>query len=380
MKRLKSPKRAIASSDAVNPSWHQSNEEVVDGGFNSLLGEEQSPSLNPRSYIPSPLNSPAAARRLTHKLSNSLCKTTTMSFGQHPMTALSRKKRQHQQQQQPAFGPGGVQQSAGNSSCSSSRPPPPQLPQLEQLQLLSPASRDHIDKPLSPRHLEDLASSFAVNGSSDDARLSGSGGGGGHISHGESTSQHRSGGSFFTALSSLFGGGGGGGSNGTSSLSSSSAGGFCGKTLQSKRNCFIVDSTKSRESNYLQNQNYVEVEEELHKFGDVGRIANRYQNDRWDTWTSMGEDVNNYEEIHLDEDDLDEEEEEDDEEEDDEDNDHYYDEQAAAAAAAAAANNSSRRRAAAANHDNEDVDSSSSDEFLELPLNDITICSKRRQK
>jgi len=66
---------------------------------------------------------------------------------------------------------------------------------------------------------------------------------------------------------------------------------------------------------------------EMHQFSDSGRIANRYDNMRWDVWTSMGENVLEYDGVLLDEGE----------------DDPYY--------------------------DDEDC-SSSEDEFLEIPLND----------
>jgi len=61
-----------------------------------------------------------------------------------------------------------------------------------------------------------------------------------------------------------------------------------------------------------------------HQFSDSGRIANRYDNSRWDVWTTMGENVLEYDGVLLDEED-----------------DPYYEEC-----------------------------SSSEDDFLEIPLND----------
>jgi len=66
---------------------------------------------------------------------------------------------------------------------------------------------------------------------------------------------------------------------------------------------------------------------EMHQFSDSGRIANRYDNMRWDVWTSMGENVLEYDGVLLDE---------------GEDDPYYVD----------------------------DDCSSSEDEFLEIPLND----------
>lgn len=66
---------------------------------------------------------------------------------------------------------------------------------------------------------------------------------------------------------------------------------------------------------------------EMHQFSDSGRIANRYDNMRWDVWTSMGENVLEYDGVLLDE---------------GEDDPYFEDEDC----------------------------SSSEDEFLEIPLND----------
>ena len=53
------------------------------------------------------------------------------------------------------------------------------------------------------------------------------------------------------------------------------------KRLKNKRNFFVLESSKSNDANYLAaDQTIVE----MHKFGDVGRIANRYAENRWDAW------------------------------------------------------------------------------------------------
>jgi len=69
---------------------------------------------------------------------------------------------------------------------------------------------------------------------------------------------------------------------------------------------------------------------ELHQFSDSGRIANRYDSMRWDAWTTMGENVLEYNGVLFDEDDS-------------------YSER-------------------------EDECSLSEDDFLEIPFNDRTAC------
>ena len=58
----------------------------------------------------------------------------------------------------------------------------------------------------------------------------------------------------------------------------------CSQRLKNKRNFFVLDSSKSNEVNYLAAPDQQGGIVEMHKFGDVGRIANRYTEDRWDAW------------------------------------------------------------------------------------------------
>lgn len=107
----------------------------------------------------------------------------------------------------------------------------------------------------------------------------------------------------------------------------------------SKRNgfCGLLSSFREQETENLF----------ILRTGDTGRIANRVHDDKWDVWTSMGEDMWEEweEESDSGSDDDDEEEEE---------------------------------GGVGSSHQESSISSSSDDDFLELPLNDMTISAARR--
>ncbi|TRY73099.1 hypothetical protein TCAL_00903 [Tigriopus californicus] len=105
----------------------------------------------------------------------------------------------------------------------------------------------------------------------------------------------------------------------------------------SKRNgfCGLLSSFREQETENLF----------ILRTGDTGRIANRVHDDKWDVWTSMGEDM--WEEW--------EEESDSGSDNDDEDED-----------------------GGGSSHRESSISSSSDDDFLELPLNDMTISAARR--
>jgi len=98
---------------------------------------------------------------------------------------------------------------------------------------------------------------------------------------------------------------------------SSSNGSSSGSTSTSKPSTGLLsfltswrrNSTNGNKKNYgknlfldprMHNPDY-EDGFEMHQFSDSGRIANRYDNMRWDVWTSMGENVLEYDGVLLDE-------------------------------------------------------------------------------